>query len=505
MSNLTISDLFTPAPSGVNAGNPNAPVPDGSWLATLLYIGTTVGLQTTQWQAGGITRSQLAMLATGLASSDQIVSVMAQGGFLDWAAAVTKDPSTLTGAALAAWTPGWLDKLAATDFNAPRELATYASGSIVFTNSGASSLGPFSPGTFHVANPTTGATYHNVNSLTIPVGTSTGQEFIADLAGQGSSSGAGTITSLVTTLVHVSCTNPTALIGGAAESNAALVARCRLKQGSLSPNGPEFAYEYFALTALQVLQAINPNVILRNGAITRTIAQSNTTTGSVDVLIANAAAATDGVVSVPVLGATNASPIVLELQGDITGSMTDGDWLFVAGVEGNAGANGLHQIASHTVTMGNTFLTLEATSAGTGAYTTGGTAEVGDLGLVDYVLQANVVPLAITETTAWAGETSITVVVVAYVPASQAGTAASTIQTAIATFFASVPIGGFTTGVPTPNTLPISGLEVAIGVAAPYIQDLSVTLNGSTTDIPLPSSNIPTINGGSATVTIIPF
>lgn len=505
MSNLTISDLFTPAPSGVNTGSPNAPVPAGSWLATLLYIGTTVGLPTTQWQAGGITRSQLAMLATGLATSDQIVSVMAQGGFLDWAAAVTIDPSTLTGAALAAWQPGWLDKLAATDFNAPRELATFAIGNITFINSGSSSIGPFAPGTFHISNPTTGATYHNVNSLTIPVGTTTGQEFEADLAGQGSSSGANTITSLVTTLVKVTLTNPTAFIGSPAESNAALVARCRLKQGSLSPNGPEFAYEYFALTALQVIQAINSAVTLRGGPVTRTIAQSNTATGSVDVLIANATGATDGVVSVPVVSASNASPIVLGVQGDITGDFTDGDWIFVAGVEGNAGANGFHQVASHTVSVGNTLLTLEATSAGTGAYTTGGTAGVGDLGLVDYVLHANVVPLAVSENTSWAGETSITVAVTAYVPASQASTAASTIQTAIASFFANVPIGGFTTGVPTPNTLPINGLEVAIGVAAPYIQDLAVTLNGIAADVTIPSGNVPIINSGAAAITIIPF
>lgn len=505
MSNLSIEDLFTPRPSGVNTDNASAPPPQGSWLATLLYIGTTVGLPTSQWQAGGITRSQLAMLATGLATGDQIVSVMAQGGFLDWAAIVTIDPSTLTGAALAAWVPGWLDKLAATDFNAPREPATFAIGNITFVNSGASSLGPFAPGSFHVANPTTGATYHNVNSLTITVGTLTGQEFEADLAGQGSSSGANTITALVTTLVHVTCTNPTALIGSPAESNAALVARCRLKQGSLSPNGPEFAYEYFALTALEVIQAVNSAVTLRGGPITRTIARSNTVTGSVDVLIANATGATDGVVSVPVVAASNASPIVLTVQGDITADFTDGDWIFVSAVEGNAGANGFHQIASHTTSLGNTLLTLEATSAGTGVYTTGGTAEVGDLGLVDYVLHANVVPLAGSETTNWAGETSITVAVTAYVPASQAGAAASTIQTAIATFFANVPIGGFTTGVPTPNTLPINGLEVAIGVAAPYIQDLSVTLNGSSTDVAIPPTNVPVINGGAATITIIPF
>jgi hypothetical protein len=60
-------------------------------------------------------------------------------------------------------------------------------------------------------------------------------------------------------------------------------------------------------------------------------------------------------------------------------------------------------------------------------------------------------------------------------------------------------------GVPVPNTLPINGLEVAIGVAAPFIQDLQVTLNGSANDVSIPTNNIPVVNGGSAAITIIPF
>ena len=119
----------------------------------------------------------LAMLATGLAADDQIVSTMAQGGFLDWASAVTPDPAVVPASS---WQPGWLDELASSTFNCPRELAFPAPGQIVFTNSTGGSLGPYAAGTFHVSNPTTGATYHNTAALTIPTGTSAGQGFVAD-------------------------------------------------------------------------------------------------------------------------------------------------------------------------------------------------------------------------------------------------------------------------------------------------------------------------------------
>ena len=283
----------------------------------------------------------------------------------------------------------------------------------------------------------------------------------------------------------------------------ALVARCKLKQGSLSPNGPEAAYEYFALTALTVLQALNPSITFTDGPITRAIALTDTTTGTVSLIIANATGSLDGHTRAPVLGATNASPIVLKVgPGDFTGVLSVGDWLFVAGVEGNGAANGFHQIAAKSTSGGNTFITYEAASAGSGAYTAGGSAELGDLGLVDYVVQSNCVPLANSETTQWAGTTAVNVAVTVYVPAAHAVDVVATIQTALASYFANVPIGGFTTGVPTPNTVPISGAQAACALAAPYLTDVAVTFNGVSTDVAIPATNIATINGTVA-VTVI--
>lgn len=500
MSNLSISDLFTPAQSGVNVSNPGGTVPAGSWLAKLLSIGTTVGLPTTQWLAGGITRSQLAMLATALSTGDTIVSTMAQGGFLDWAAAVTLDPSVV---ASTSWTPGWLDKLAASTFNCSRVAATYAPVSLTITNSSGGILGPYLAGSFHVSNLATGATYRNVPTMTLATGANT-VAFVADVSGSGGTSSAGTITHLVTALVGVTCTNAAACVGSNAESNGALVARCRLKQGSLSPNGPDSAYEYMALSAQSILQAQQSAVTLTGGVITRAVAITDTDTGTVDLVIANAAGSEYGETSTPVITATNASPIVLTVgPGTYAGVLNVGDWIVVAGVEGNTAANGFHQIANVINSVGNTVITMEASSAGNGAYTAGGSAELGDLGLVDYVVRSNVVPLAVSERTTWASTASITVAVTVYVPAVHATDVIGVVQAAVVSYFANVPIGGFLTGVPTPNTIPVSGCQAACAIAAPYITDISVTFNGAATDVAIAATAIPIISG-TVSVTVIP-
>jgi hypothetical protein len=181
LASLTITDLFTPAPSGVG-GSPSLPPVSGSWLATLLSIATMVQLPTTSWQAGEPERTILALDAVSLAQVDANVSVIAQGGFLDFAAsgtvtyvnvdgvgvvqAVTPDPSdpaeNPTGA------PGWLDLLGQSVYNATRLSATYATVSVALVNTSNSAAGPYVSGTYHLANTRTKATYSNVGSLTIP-------------------------------------------------------------------------------------------------------------------------------------------------------------------------------------------------------------------------------------------------------------------------------------------------------------------------------------------------
>lgn len=165
---LAISDLFTPATAS-------------QWLANILQNDATVGLQTTSWQSGGMARTIIQVMSYMYAQSDVAVSIMAQGGFLDFAATgsvtyvsatgvsitqpVTPDPSipaqNPTGA------PGWLDLLADSVYNVQRIGATAAANVLAIVNTSTSTFGPYTQATYHAANLSTGATYSNTASLTI--------------------------------------------------------------------------------------------------------------------------------------------------------------------------------------------------------------------------------------------------------------------------------------------------------------------------------------------------
>lgn len=175
---LSITDLFQPKLSGVG---PNVP-PAGSWMSVLITDAAALGLPTTSWQPGQPERTILAIDAVELSQMDALISQVAQGGFLDFAASgtvtyialngetvtfpVTPDPSipsqNPTGR------PGWLDLLAASSYDVTRLMATYATGILSIANTSVSSQGPFLAGTYHVANSLTKKTYANTGSLTIP-------------------------------------------------------------------------------------------------------------------------------------------------------------------------------------------------------------------------------------------------------------------------------------------------------------------------------------------------
>lgn len=182
-TSLTVSQLFTPAPSGVGAyGNVPLVPASGTWLAQMLAIANTVGLPTTSWQPGAPERTILAIEAVTFSESDVQVSRMAQGGFLQSAAGgtvtyvtnngttvtvpVTPDPSNAaqnpTGAL------GWEDLLSQNVYATTRLSATAAVGPLAIANLRPTSVGPFSAGAYHVSNTVTGALYTNIATLNIP-------------------------------------------------------------------------------------------------------------------------------------------------------------------------------------------------------------------------------------------------------------------------------------------------------------------------------------------------
>lgn len=177
---LTAQQLFTPEQSGVGL-DPNVTPADDTWLGFLLATANIVGLDATSWQPGSPERTILAIASVALAQEDTRIAVMAQGGFLDYAASgtvtsvaidgssstqpVTPDPSipsqNPTGAL------GWLDALGSSFYEVDRLLATYATGYLSVANTGAGALN-YVAGNYHVANASTGATYVNVNDQAVP-------------------------------------------------------------------------------------------------------------------------------------------------------------------------------------------------------------------------------------------------------------------------------------------------------------------------------------------------
>lgn len=471
---ITIDELFTPQTAQ-------------QWLQNLLTAARTVGLQTTSWQPGGMMRTLFALVANQLAAEDQLISVMAQGGFLDFAATVTPDPSVLG----ASTPPGWLDLLADSVYNVQRSPATYASGSLTLTNTSASNYGPFAPGTYHVSNPSTGKTYSNSDTLSIGASATTTASFVADVAGADSTAGVSTITVPVTALIGVTVTNPLAFIGANAESNANLVTRCRAKLGSLSPNGPKSAYDYFALSADSILRAMSPPEHLTTPVTKTRVIAAN---GVVTTYVASAAGAVPGVCNLAVVSASNTTPITIGVI-DTTG-MTNGMTVLISGVQGNTAANGYFQVSSVT---GSTFV-LDG-SVGNGSYTTGGAVEAGDLGLVDSIIQANCVPLAVQAFTVSASGVTVNVVTDVYVPTAAMNGVSSAIRTALATYFASVPIGGISDpGGAYTNILPFDAVLGAIFGASSQIRQATLTLNGTTANVPLLSTQVVAL--GSVTINV---
>lgn len=582
---LTIDQLFTPEQSGVGL-NPNlAPAAD-TWLASLLSTATALGLPTTSWQPGAPERTILAIAAVALQQEDALISLMAQGGFLDFAASGTVSTTGLTGVVVTApvtpdpsipsqnpdGSPGWLDALCESFYNVTRLQATYATGQLAIANTGAGTLS-YVTGNYHVANVATSATYANTGAMSVPpsiagtisavatgAGTTTfttlaahglsvgdvvyvsgtlgvtfptgfeGFAFVtstptvttfavavttsgtwtsggsaykctvvemrADVRGITSNAAPGAVTVTVTKNVGVFVSNLTAWSAANFESNLAYVTRTRLKLGALSPNGPNAAYEYFALTAQQLLAAQTPAVVLTNGPIAKAITFSNPQTEVTTTVIASStpvsstlgAAVTPGCSQLAITGATNASPIAITTAS--AHNLNTGDDILISGVLGNTAANGGGVI----IKTGASTFTING-STGNGAYTGGGFVEGGDLGQVDALLQANVVPDGITAVAVSALAFPVTIVTTVVVPQSFVATYTLAAPIALQALIDSFPIGGNIPPGGSAGTIPYSVVEGALveaGVltvgAVSYVRQVSsLTVNGVVVDVNYPS------------------
>lgn len=575
MTQLTTSELFEPAPSGVGPfGNVPLNPPTGTWLGRMLAVATTVQLPTTSWQSGAPERTIFAVESVLFSLSDANISIFAQGGFLQPAASgtvtyvaidgttvtipVTPDPSNAaqnpTGA------PGLLDELAENVYATTRLGASFAAGPLAIAKTTAGSVGPFAPGAYHVAS-ILGKTYANQASLTIPasssfvilfVGASASNTIItttaphgfaagdtvylkipttsgivgldgvfalvtsassvtfqvslgssgiygtgglvygttianmqADVSGTGSSAGPGQVTQAVTQFVGVFVSNVIGWAGANPESNASLASRCTLSLAARSPNGPSQAYVYFAESAALLLAEQDPPYVLTNGPVQAT-SFSTPQTGVVNTVVASTsplatvlgAAVTPGVSQLAVSAISNTSPAVLTCVAPTSLEPGQSMTVTITGALGIAGVNGT--FTGTYVTADSFSIPVDTTAAGT--YTGGASVEGGDLGQIDRLIQANVVPDNTTAITTSAVALPIVVNATVIVPQALKAAYELRVIAQLEAQMSSYEIGGNAPGFAVAYDDIVGALEEAgvqvLGQASLVRQIQSLSLNG---------------------------
>ena len=260
----------------------------------------------------------------------------------------------------------------------------------------------------------------------------------ADVAGVASNAAPGAVTTTITQNAGVFCSNVLGWSGSNWESNVKYAARCQLSLALASPNGPSQAYVYYAESAQQILSTgvlprggTWPVYNLTNGPVVAN-EFSAPATGVVTTVVGSATPAsstlgqnvTPGVSQLLVSGVTNANPAIVSTSGPTTLTPGQSMTATISGVLGMAGMNGTF-IATY-VSADSFSIPLDTTSAGT--YLGGGSVEGGDLGQIDALIQANVVPDDTTAITVSAVALPISIVATVVVP--QAYVAAYTLAVA---------------------------------------------------------------------------
>jgi hypothetical protein len=187
--------------------------------ALLLSTLQAEGFPVTDWQAGGVARTLLKMIATGLLDRETLIQYLAAGGYLDLAAVLVDANGTPV--------ESWLVVLAEQMYGITRAAATYTKKSITLTCT--SGPGPYTRAAGQlVAVSQAGNYYTNVAEVTIPDGGSTIAVFQAQTPGSGVSDATGTIDELVTPLPGVSIVD--------AQTQFSVPSEFRVGSGTITPS-----------------------------------------------------------------------------------------------------------------------------------------------------------------------------------------------------------------------------------------------------------------------------
>src|SRR5258708_10319092 len=229
MTTPSLSDLFSPLT--------RKDVED-----KMLSIAQTLGFVVTAWNPLGAARGLFSIFAQQLANFTTTTTLIARSGLLDFAANTdgTINP--------------WLTVLADSLYDVQREESTFAkSTTYVLTNTTGSPI-TVAVGDLTIAitsGTNKGALYQNTTGGVVAgSGGTLVITVIALVVGSSSSATSNTITTMVSGFAGLTGTNPDPAVGVDTALDPPLVKRCKATLGSLSPDGPQGAYEFFATTAV---------------------------------------------------------------------------------------------------------------------------------------------------------------------------------------------------------------------------------------------------------------
>lgn len=198
--------------------------------------------------------------------------------------------TTVLPAIQAEWLPtaagNWLEWVALYMYGVAKVHASFATGQVTITNNGG---GVFSFNPFEVTfqNVDTGATYQNVDPISLGAGPSSQTIHVqAVVAGTASNAIPGEITIIVTTMLGCTVTNTAAVLGIDDQSDANLQLTCWNAIAANSPFGPRQSFGYAVQTALNSVTFAPVN-------INRFTITPSSHTGQVGVVVASPTGAPD--------------------------------------------------------------------------------------------------------------------------------------------------------------------------------------------------------------------
>jgi hypothetical protein len=220
----------------------------------------TLGVPAKSWRKGGVARTILRVVAKTYSGFTELMADAISAGFLE----------TATGS--------WLTVLAKQVFNVERQEATFATGELLFTNTGGG-IYSFNEDEVRALWEDEGKAYANAESFTLNPAESKLIAVRAVEVGSASSAPPNTITELETFILGVTVTNPEAVVGNDAETDEELRTACRNKLAALSVRGPRDAY------AFAVREAKRPDG--SSVDINRQQVSPSSSTGTVTVYVAS--------------------------------------------------------------------------------------------------------------------------------------------------------------------------------------------------------------------------